>query len=594
MSTVDASKTLVPLGLRDGRRDDGYLSGAITVEDLLALGGGGLQGESYIVVLGNNPDPVVNGAELKAAYDIAAASTPYGLPRGNQNPFTIIIAPGIYDMRAYNGVYGWELTAPYVNLRGLTANYDSDKRTDVQISTFCANAAWSEYTGLDTTTFFNGQILIGEDSSGTSSFTNCHAGPYSFGTGTQGMFGLSCAFKDCSAGSNSFGSCMSNSVPAPYIIPPGADISADIKIYRSFENCTAGQNSFGVSLFGNVNVNARFKNCIIDNGNTGFGVSIQGNVSMFGASFTDCGLTGQQAFGYSALGDVGITGGKFSNCYASGNAFGSAQGPNSSVTIDGSIFNDCIVDGASPGFAFGETLNSVNGGTIITGSCTFNNCQSGYISFGVSGGSASVYGIFNNCTARGYSFAYNPNDYQAQAYGTFTDCTVTLGSGGPNEGAFGANLASGVFTNCKVLGNSGQWVFGYGSTSPGQGGTANGSFYNCISTVNTGSFGRTASGVFMNCSATQLAFGDTEAPGSFYNCVAGINSFGGNPAGNLNGTFINCVASTNSFGNNDTTLTSKLNGKAFYCVKTNGSFYPSVGGTKAVLCIDGTNTIKTV
>ena len=33
--TVDASKTLIPLGLKDNRRNDGYLAGAITVEDFI-------------------------------------------------------------------------------------------------------------------------------------------------------------------------------------------------------------------------------------------------------------------------------------------------------------------------------------------------------------------------------------------------------------------------------------------------------------------------------------------------------------------------------------------------------------------------------
>jgi len=36
VTTVDASQTLIPLGLRDSRRDDGYLPGVISVADLLA------------------------------------------------------------------------------------------------------------------------------------------------------------------------------------------------------------------------------------------------------------------------------------------------------------------------------------------------------------------------------------------------------------------------------------------------------------------------------------------------------------------------------------------------------------------------------
>jgi len=37
VNTVDAAHTLLPLGLRDPKRDDGYLAGAITVTDFLAL-----------------------------------------------------------------------------------------------------------------------------------------------------------------------------------------------------------------------------------------------------------------------------------------------------------------------------------------------------------------------------------------------------------------------------------------------------------------------------------------------------------------------------------------------------------------------------
>ena len=40
VTTVDPSKTLLPVGLKDGRRDDDFLAGAITVADLSAQIGG--------------------------------------------------------------------------------------------------------------------------------------------------------------------------------------------------------------------------------------------------------------------------------------------------------------------------------------------------------------------------------------------------------------------------------------------------------------------------------------------------------------------------------------------------------------------------
>jgi hypothetical protein len=39
VTSVDPAKTLIPVGLKDGRRDDGYLAGAITVADFANLVG---------------------------------------------------------------------------------------------------------------------------------------------------------------------------------------------------------------------------------------------------------------------------------------------------------------------------------------------------------------------------------------------------------------------------------------------------------------------------------------------------------------------------------------------------------------------------
>jgi hypothetical protein len=39
VTTVDPAKTLLPVGLKDGRRDDGYLAGAISVADFASLVG---------------------------------------------------------------------------------------------------------------------------------------------------------------------------------------------------------------------------------------------------------------------------------------------------------------------------------------------------------------------------------------------------------------------------------------------------------------------------------------------------------------------------------------------------------------------------
>lgn len=43
VTSVDTAKTLLPVGLKDPRRDDAYLAGAITVEDFAAQLGGSNQ-----------------------------------------------------------------------------------------------------------------------------------------------------------------------------------------------------------------------------------------------------------------------------------------------------------------------------------------------------------------------------------------------------------------------------------------------------------------------------------------------------------------------------------------------------------------------
>ena len=62
VTTVDASKTLIPLGLKDNRRDDGYLAGAITVQDLAAqIVSNTVQSVTGLNTNNTNPlNPIVN------------------------------------------------------------------------------------------------------------------------------------------------------------------------------------------------------------------------------------------------------------------------------------------------------------------------------------------------------------------------------------------------------------------------------------------------------------------------------------------------------------------------------------------------------
>jgi len=54
VTTVDPAKTLLPVGLKDGRRDDDYLAGAITVEDFANL-----VGDPSVVYTNGSLEPAV-------------------------------------------------------------------------------------------------------------------------------------------------------------------------------------------------------------------------------------------------------------------------------------------------------------------------------------------------------------------------------------------------------------------------------------------------------------------------------------------------------------------------------------------------------
>ena len=480
VSTVDASKTLVPLGLRDAKRDDGYLAGAITVEDLLALVDTSIQGESYIVVKGDGATAAENGAELKAAYDIAVASTPYGSAKSSSNEYTILVAPGTYDMSAYNGAYGWEIDADYVNVISLSGI------ADVVLTTFLVSSSFCTIKGIDASPN-NGQILI--DPSTTSiTFDTCIASDFSFGAGMT-MNGHT--FKNCTAGSNSFGSSMVLVPPFFYIAPPqSSPFSVTIQAC-TFENCVAGSNSFGAAFVDAGIIDSTFNKC----------------------------TAGSSSFGYS--GDFGSSGG--------------------TVYIGGiSTFTDCKSDSNS----FGCNLSSTSASVLIDSYVVFTNCTATIGSFGMclTGNAGEARGIFKNCTADLHSFAFNPITRQGIASGTFENCTVNAfeGFGGyeatglfincrvgsPTAGGLirafgagdpGAGYASGTFTNCAAYGN-----LSFGNQA------ANGIFTNCIAV--SFAFGRLADGIFNNCVASDFSFAfDTTGlavAGKFNHCIGGENSFG--------------------------------------------------------------------
>jgi hypothetical protein len=101
VTLVDPAKTLIPIGLKDGRRDDEYLAGAISVEDFATQLIPAAPYKSYTAVITqsgtNNPTATVlyNNTTLTFNWVRFSAGVYYAQPAGiNYSKVVVFINPG--------------------------------------------------------------------------------------------------------------------------------------------------------------------------------------------------------------------------------------------------------------------------------------------------------------------------------------------------------------------------------------------------------------------------------------------------------------------------------------------------------------------
>ena len=101
VNTVNPAQTLLPVGLKDNRRDDGYLAGAISVEDLVTqltptptykvftalLTQSG--GDNVAYISSDDTEPLVVGVTYKITFNNGGDFTNVGAPNNNVNTFFI-------------------------------------------------------------------------------------------------------------------------------------------------------------------------------------------------------------------------------------------------------------------------------------------------------------------------------------------------------------------------------------------------------------------------------------------------------------------------------------------------------------------------
>lgn len=316
VTTVDPSKTLLPVGLKDGRRDDQYLAGAISVQDFLVLVPEfELKGESYIVVLANGTDAVANAAQLTDAYAYASAATPYGSPKGSKNRFTIIAAPGNYNF----GSTPFTMDTPYVDLVTLDGNTSVIFNSSDLAGTISITANNVFVKGIDVQ---NKNFTIADNLT-LLKVEDCKGGNYSFGFGVI----VSGTFINCTGGSASFGSAGTASGTFTNCVG-GASLSGNGSFGGGFGgtasgvfvNCTAGSSSFGG---GAGTASGTFTNCI----GADFSFGTFGTAS---GTFNNC-------IGVDAFGSFGTLTGKLYYCRLTSGTFQTVTAPGvTRLCLDGS------------------------------------------------------------------------------------------------------------------------------------------------------------------------------------------------------------------------------------------------------------------
>ncbi|MBU1693242.1 MAG: hypothetical protein KKC51_04690 [Verrucomicrobia bacterium] len=605
-------------------------------------------GESFVIVQTTSND-VENGQNLLAAYAVASALEPNGLPRSADNRVTVLVPPGRYDLQATT----LALIEEFVDVVGLSPARDDQYITgtsegsgsgvllqtadDVRIENLfveCARGGGDVYNnsmdpaayfpdgGLSNTVVRNCRFKedteggawstrLGTDYAGT--YENCVAGLYAFG----GWLGrASGTFRDCRAENGSFAGA-------------GGEASG------LFERCTGGPASF--AGLGGV-ASGTFRDCVGDFNS--FGVS--GTADGF---FFNCWLKGTHWGNFELAGrlegcrwDAPVT------TVNSGIVFRSI--------VDGVFRNDSKYEGLSAiayergdAFVIVETTTNefANGQNLLAAYAAVTNLTPHGQELGMDNRAAVLVppGRYNLGTGQltlsaeyvdlvGLSSARSDQHILGDSDGFGTgvlgqtaddvrienlviECTRAGGYAGDTSNSPSAyfpnsGLSNTVVRNCEFRSDGvNAWsmriYIEYAGTYEnclagkrsfgGYHGVASGTFRDCEAGDESFAYyyNCEASGVFDRCRAGNNSFGSRGvASGRFTDCVAGYSSFGGDN-GEATGTFSRCTAGHWSFGGGSIG-DGKASGRFADCTAGNFSFggRGSEASGEFIHCIAGDNS----
>lgn len=402
------------------KADSAAVDASQAVQDALIAEKMARQGESYIVVE-TGASALQNGANLLAAYAVARALTPNGIPLNPENRASVLVPPGRYELGAAQLI----LDVEYLDLIGLTTNREvqfiigeasgpgtgvlRQTANDVRIENLRIRCAPVSGTVADSDT--DPAAYFPDSDLPKAVVKNCRfESDYPKALSMRRNITYSGLYEDCFAGTEMSLALGTN---AHYAFGSGGVASG------TFINCSGGLYSFGGA--GGI-ASGTFIKCL----GSSFSFGTQGGTAS--GVFIDC-ESGNASFGY-----FGIANGYFLRCTA----------PSSSFAYGGEASGTFIECSAPTSF-----------GNYGIASGRFERCQSIASSFGYEGEAS---GEFIDCTASFWGFGA-----KGTASGTFVNCVADLQS-------FGAlGTASGTFINCRA------GVYSFGAF-----GAATGSFTGCI------------------------------------------------------------------------------------------------------------------
>lgn len=220
-----------------------------------------LGGENYIFV---NSDGTAdeNGLAFYNAYQLAKTLTPNGAAISSTNQVTIVLAPGIYTYGTLP-IFSVILDTQWINVTSLTSQPDVVIDSSPSLDALNVQANNVKITGIKTSNY----ITVLTDTGST--FANCIAGDYSFGSLGSTVLGT---YVNCVAGQYSFGG--------------GPSTASGI-----FINCSGGLYSFGSEAI----ASGYFRDCFGEFASFGGGVgaiasgtfiNCSGEINCFGFTFT--------------------------------------------------------------------------------------------------------------------------------------------------------------------------------------------------------------------------------------------------------------------------------------------------------------------